>query len=84
MPRTQMFLERYGTAKVQLYFIRAVLREFFFHVNFKDGSCKEQQTADMASNITGEEKERENEHVDYVCYTEKTKIKEFAVSFTAK
>ena len=38
----------------------------------------------MASNITGEEKERENEHVDYVCYTEKTKIKEFAVSFTAK
>ena len=58
MPRTQVFLERHGTAKVQLYFIRAVLREFFLHVNFKDGSCKEQQTADMASNITGEEKER--------------------------
>ena len=34
--------------------------------------------------ILQERKKRENEHFDYICYTEKTKIKEFAVSFTAK
>ena len=60
-----------------------MLWEIFLHVNFKDGSSKEQQTA-MASNITGEEKERENEHFDYIYYTEKTQTKEFAISFTAK
>ena len=41
-------------------------------LNFKDGSCKEQQTAVMASNIAGEEKQRENESFDYIYYTEKT------------
>ena len=58
MLRKQVFLEQWGTAKVQLYVIRTVLWKSFLHVNFKDGSCKEQQTAVMALNITGEEKER--------------------------
>ena len=71
MPRKQVFLERRGKAKVQLYFIRAVLWEIFLCVNFKDGSFKEQQTAVMASNITGEGKGRENEHFDYIYYTER-------------
>ena len=72
MPRKQVFFERRATAKVQLYFIKAVLWETFLRVNFKDGRCKEQQTVVMASNITREEKERENEHFDYLYYTEKT------------
>ena len=72
MPRKQVFLERRGTAKVQLCFVRAVLWEIFLRVNFKDGSCKEQQTAAMASNITGEKKERENKYFDYIYYSEKT------------
>ena len=58
MRRKQVFLERRGTAKVQLYFIRTVLWEIFLPVNFKDVSCKEQWTAVITLNITGEEKER--------------------------
>ena len=34
--------------------------------------AKEQQTVVMASNITVEEKKRENEDFDYIYYTEKT------------
>ena len=35
-------------------------------------AAKDMQTAVMASNITGEEKERKNEHFDYKYYTDKT------------
>ena len=35
-----------------------MLWEILLRVNVKDGSCKEQQNAVMASNITGEEKKR--------------------------
>ena len=67
MPRKQVFLERCSTAKAQLYFIRAVLWEIFLHVYVKDGSCKEQQTVVMGSNITGEEKrEKMNTLITYI------------------
>ena len=72
MLRKQVFLERRGTDKVHLYFIKAVLWEIFLRLNFKHGSFKEQQTVAMASNITDQEKEKENEHFDYIYYTEKT------------
>ena len=61
---------RHGQSSALFYKGRA-LRNFSAR-KFKDGSCKEQQTAVMASNITGEEKETENEHFDYIYYTEKT------------
>ena len=57
---------QHGQSSALFYQGRAV-RNFFLHVNVKDGSCKEQQTAVMGSNITGAEKrEKMNTLITYI------------------